>query len=384
MGQRALTLHMKSKKHIDSLAVHSGTSAQQSITAAFYSSSISKTIDLTTTTASEPEKVSSEDTNERRSLTSAHFISDYVGTVEVKKAEIIWAIKTVMGHVSFNANRGIGDVFRTMFPDSAIAQKFSCSSTKLAYLVTFGIAPYFTEKLVDKIRASKCYVASFDESLNDICQQGQMDINIRYFHRDKVVSQYLDSQFLGHSTAIDLLHAFKKGTSKLNPNKLLQVSMDGPNVNLKFLHEVIDDRKRSDPDLPGILQLGTCTLYTIHGAFTTAIKGTGWGLAKLLRALWYLFHDSPARRDDFQSITKSNVFMLQFCSTRWVEDVIVAERAVEIWPNVVKYVNETLKKPKKCIPTVASFTTVHEYTKDPLVIAKLQVFISTAQIVKPF
>ena len=46
--------------------------------------------------------------------------------------------------------------------------------------------------------------------------------------------------------------------------------------------------------------------------------------------------------------------------------------------------NETLKKPKKCIPTVASFTTVHEYTKDPLVIAKLQVFISTAQIVKPF
>ena len=73
-----LTSHMKSKKHIDSLAVHSGTSAQQSIIAAFYSSSISKTIDLTTTTASEPEKVSSEDTNERRSLTSAHFISDYV------------------------------------------------------------------------------------------------------------------------------------------------------------------------------------------------------------------------------------------------------------------------------------------------------------------
>ena len=66
--------------------------------------------------------------------------------------------------------------------------------------------------------------------------------------------------------------------------------------------------------------------------------------------------------------------MLQFCSTRWVEDVIVAERAVEIWPNVVKYVNETLKKPKKCIPTVASFTTVHEYTKDPLVIAKLPSF----------
>ena len=40
-------------------------------------------------------------------------------------------------------------------------------------------------------------------------------------------------------------------------------------------------------------------------------------------------------------ITKSNVFMLQFCSSSWVEDALVAERAVEIWPNVVKYVNET-------------------------------------------
>ena len=65
------------------------------------------------------------------------------------------------------------------------------------------------------------------------------------------------------------------------------------------------------------------------------------GLIKLFRALWYLLHDSPATLEDFQCITKSNVFMLQFCSARWVEDVRVAERVIETWPNVVKYVNET-------------------------------------------
>ena len=46
-----------------------------------------------------------------------------------------------------------------------------------------------------------------------------MNINIPYFHQGKVLSQYLDSQFLGHATAIDLLQAFKKETSKLNPYK---------------------------------------------------------------------------------------------------------------------------------------------------------------------
>ena len=75
--------------------------------------------------------------------------------------------------------------------------------------------------------------------------------------------------------------------------------------------------------------------------------------------------------------------MLQFCSCRWVEGVLVAERAVEVWPNVVKYVNETLKK-KKHIPAVASFHTVHEYSKDTLVLTKLQLFISADKIVEPF
>ena len=237
---------MKSKKHSDSVAVRLGTSAQQSIEACFSTSSTNKAVDSTSVTDSHMD--SSEDNDDGRSLVSAHVITDYAITAEVKKAEIIWAIKTVGSYL--------------------------------------GIASYFTQKLVDKNRACECYVASFDESLNEVCQQGQMDINSRYFHQGKVLSQYLDSQFLGHATAIDLLQAFKKGTSKLNPYKLLQVSTDGPNVNLKFMQELVNDRKRCDPELPGMLQLATCTLHSIHLAFFTAIKDSGWGLSKLFRALW--------------------------------------------------------------------------------------------------
>ena len=52
--------------------------------------------------------------------------------------------------------------------------------------------------------------------------------------------------------------------------------------------------------------------------------------------------------------------------------------------NVAKYVNKTFNKSKRHIPTMASFHTVHEYTKDSLVLTKLQVFISAAKVVEAF
>ena len=63
------------------------------------------------------------------------------------------------------------------------------------------------------------------------------------------------------------------------------------------------------------------------------------------------------------------VVIISFNNCRWVEDVDVAVRAVEIWPHVTKYVKEVLKKKKSEIPTSTSFDAV---LSDSLVIAKLE------------
>ena len=76
---------------------------------------------------------------------------------------------------------------------------------------------------------------SFDESLNKDLQSEQMDIIVHYFHEEKCLSEYFDSQFMGHTTAKDLLENLKSTLSKLNNRKLLQISMDGPRVNWKQL-----------------------------------------------------------------------------------------------------------------------------------------------------
>jgi hypothetical protein len=47
-----------------------------------------------------------------------------------------------------------------------------------------------------------------------------------------VSTRYLNSVFLGHATAVDLELKFKEGLGSLSLTKLIQVSMDGPSVNL--------------------------------------------------------------------------------------------------------------------------------------------------------
>ena len=70
----------------------------------------------------------------------------------VKKAEILQSIKSVMAHFSFSASDDIGDLFKKMFPDSEIASKFACGETKTNYLLCFGVAPFFEEKVLQKIK----------------------------------------------------------------------------------------------------------------------------------------------------------------------------------------------------------------------------------------
>ena len=89
-----------------------------------------------------------------------------------------------------------------------------------------------------------------------------------------------------------------------------------------------------------------------------------------VRSLWQLFHDTPARRDDFVKLTGSTVFPLKFCPHIWVEDVDVAERALQMWPNIKKYVSSFRATPKKAQQT-ASYAAIKEACEDPLTVTQL-------------
>lgn len=80
-----------------------------------------------------------------------------------------------------------------MFPDSQIAAKFTCGSRKTSYLCVFGLAEYLKEMLMKAVKGY--FTILFDESLNKKSQSKQMDIHVRYWEGDKVVTRYFGSVF---------------------------------------------------------------------------------------------------------------------------------------------------------------------------------------------
>ncbi|TKS66114.1 hypothetical protein D9C73_000170 [Collichthys lucidus] len=156
--------------------------------------------------------------------------------------------------------------------------------------------------------------------------------------------------------------------------------MDGPNVNFRFLELLQSDLK----EMYGGAQLvavGSCGLHTLHNAFKAGFSM--WQMEKLLRAMHTLFNNVPARREDYVTVTKSSVFPLAFCGHRWLENLPVVQRALEVWPFLQLYA-DAVKKKELPNPGTGSFETIEAAQKDRLILAKLQFFATIARTFQPF
>ena len=74
--------------------------------------------------------------------------------------KIRWVLKQVLTGYSNNSCQDTVSIFKSMFPDSKIAEKMELGPSKLKYFVNHGLAPYFKEFLSDDILKSKYFVLS--------------------------------------------------------------------------------------------------------------------------------------------------------------------------------------------------------------------------------
>ena len=91
-----------------------------------------------------------------------------------------------------------------------------------------------------------------------------------------------------------------------------------------------------------------------------------------------LFHNVPASREDYSAVTKSTIFPLPFCGHRWIVNLPVVERAVVVSPSLHLYM-EAVRTKKLPNPGTASFDTIEAALKDPLILAKLQFYMTVAR-----
>ena len=248
MGKTALSSHASSNKH---RTLISGLESQESLST-FLTSPASPT----------PASHSSVTLN------------TYVTRREQLTAETWWCFKTVDSNFSYHSNEDISLLFGRMFPDSNIAQNLSVAETKSMYITCYGIAPYL-KKMLEKQVKDDDYVLLFDESLNKEIQKKQTDYWIRLWDGSTIQSRYYTSDFLGHGTAINLLESLHTNVGKtIGLRNLLQVSMDGPNVNL-LLFEKLEEDLNAEFDFK-LLNTGTCGLHVLNNAFKRGADATEW------------------------------------------------------------------------------------------------------------
>ncbi|XP_070405915.1 uncharacterized protein [Nothobranchius furzeri] len=156
--------------------------------------------------------------------------------------------------------------------------------------------------------------------------------------------------------------------------------MDGPNVNWKFL-ELLQEGLREQYEGRQLIVVGSCGLHTLHNVCKSGFSM--WQLERVLKAMHVLFHNVPARREDFITLTASAKFPLAFCSHRWLENLPVAERALEMWASLTMYL-DAVRMRKLPNPGTASFDTLETAQKDPLILAKLHFYIAVTRTFAPF
>ena len=207
-----------------------------------------------------------------------------------------------------------------MFPDSKIAHSFSLSRTKCNYFLNFSLPPFFKTILLIEVKKSPYFKTIFDESLNKKLQRAQIDILIRFWDEDnkRVDTRYFDSLFLDGTTATDIQEAFMSGIKKHDKNNILQISSDGPNANLTFI-ELMEENRETE-ELSPLIDIGTCGLHTVHNSLKAGIKSSRWILGKVMKAMWKLLNQSPARREKYVALAETNLFLLPYCGHRWCEN----------------------------------------------------------------
>lgn len=90
---------------------------------------------------------------------------------------------------------------------------------------------------------------------------------------------------------------------KLNMQNLMSLGMDGPNVNKSVLKKIDANVKKMGRG--GLVDIGSCSLHTLHNAFKAGCNIFGSDAISLMVKVYSWFHKSPVRQVFFVHSNRS-------------------------------------------------------------------------------
>jgi len=183
-----------------------------------------------------------------------------------------------------------------LYPE--IAKNMTLTSTKVAYTVVHGLAPYLKYKFL-------CLILLY--ILTRLQQRKWRNNHLRVGYwsdvHGRVVTVYLQSAFLGHAEARTVKTEIVKFLydNGLQHCSVLHFSMDGPAVNLSFLKLVTEQFAKEDDVLP-LVVIGTCSSHQCTHCSETGSLSFAFDV--FVNDLFMWFKLSSARRFDYVDVQR--------------------------------------------------------------------------------
>ena len=234
------------------------------------------------------------------------------------EVEVRWDTFVVKHNISFLASDHATKLFIKIFPDSAIAKKFSCSRTKTTAIVKKALAPHFTQRVIESM-SSGPFSLMMDECNDRRDKSCIILVRLLDPQIGEVRTRFLDMPAVNIGTATNLFQALKESLTKngLSFNNTVSFMSDTANV-MKGVRSGV--QKLIKDEIP------LCMMLICHLADLTVkagLKAIPVNIDQLFIAIFYYFHHSSKRKQQFVNLwyslfTTEPEVILKDCPTCWL------------------------------------------------------------------
>ena len=169
---------------------------------------------------------------------------------------------------------------------------------------------------------------------------------------------FYTSLFIGHTEGemvVTVMHS-KMLEDGLPVERIAILVRDGPNVNKTIFQKMNVLILQDHPEFSGLIDLGSCTVHTIHNAFGKGMEQFGKEIDQLCMDLHSLFKYSAARWEDFKELQMEMDLGVhnfqQHTEVCWLSIEPSIKRILEEWETIYCFGTELAKDPKKVAKSV--------------------------------
>ncbi|KAL0978021.1 hypothetical protein UPYG_G00164880 [Umbra pygmaea] len=260
---------------------------------------------------------------------------------QVTHAEVKMAMLCAKNNIPFSFHDDFNKCVADMFPDSAIARKYSTGKTKATQIIKGAISAELEDELAKTCR-SQPFSLMCDESNNRKTDKEFVILTRLYDEATlQVATRFLEMPTCNVGNAENLYEKLSEALRKrgIPWDNLIAFNSDNASV-MKGRHNSVISRLKTSQ--PHVQDLG-CICHLVQLATGCGIRAAQVPVEDILVGIYIHFDKSSKRCEvykEFVDFTDSDhLKLLRYCSTRWLSLLTCIQRVLNQWDALQAYFN---------------------------------------------